>query len=118
MQSTLAAPAAATARALEGKITSRTARVGVIGLGYVGLPLAVYVLYRLRLPYLGEMLPPGIVYSVGAMPRLGPWLLLPALGLLVATRLIAGQALRHCTSGIARARRPAGDLAAPIADLG
>src|SRR6185436_3550917 len=29
------------AQALEEKIRSRTARVGVIGLGYVGLPLAV-----------------------------------------------------------------------------
>jgi UDP-N-acetyl-D-glucosamine dehydrogenase len=31
----------ATAKLLEEKITSRTARVGVVGLGYVGLPLAV-----------------------------------------------------------------------------
>ena len=30
-----------TAEALRQKITSRTARVGVVGLGYVGLPLAV-----------------------------------------------------------------------------
>src|SRR5580765_3891594 len=30
-----------TAEALHQKITSRTARVGVVGLGYVGLPLAV-----------------------------------------------------------------------------
>ena len=29
------------AQALEEKIKSRTARVGIIGLGYVGLPLAV-----------------------------------------------------------------------------
>ncbi len=29
------------ADALERKIKSRTARVGIIGLGYVGLPLAV-----------------------------------------------------------------------------
>src|SRR5579872_6682873 len=31
----------ATARVLEEKIRTRTARVGIIGLGYVGLPLAV-----------------------------------------------------------------------------
>src|SRR6187549_3019703 len=31
----------ATAEALREKIASRTARVGVVGLGYVGLPLAV-----------------------------------------------------------------------------
>ncbi len=30
-----------TASALEGKIKNRTARVGIIGLGYVGLPLAM-----------------------------------------------------------------------------
>ena len=30
-----------TATALEEKIKSRTARVGIIGLGYVGLPLAM-----------------------------------------------------------------------------
>ena len=30
-----------TATALEEKIRNRTARVGIIGLGYVGLPLAV-----------------------------------------------------------------------------
>ena len=35
------APARATAQMLEEKIRSRTARVGVVGLGYVGLPLAV-----------------------------------------------------------------------------
>ena len=29
------------ARTLEEKIRSRTARVGIVGLGYVGLPLAV-----------------------------------------------------------------------------
>jgi len=33
--------AATTAAALQEKITARTARVGVVGLGYVGLPLAV-----------------------------------------------------------------------------
>ncbi|HUP03844.1 MAG TPA: nucleotide sugar dehydrogenase [Bryobacteraceae bacterium] len=33
--------AAATARALEEKLRTRRARVGVVGLGYVGLPLAV-----------------------------------------------------------------------------
>ena len=32
---------ATTAEVLEEKIKSRTARVGIIGLGYVGLPLAV-----------------------------------------------------------------------------
>ncbi len=37
MQST----AASAAQTLEEKITSRTARVGIIGLGYVGLPLAM-----------------------------------------------------------------------------
>ena len=31
----------ATAKVLEEKIKARTARVGVVGLGYVGLPLAV-----------------------------------------------------------------------------
>ena len=31
----------ATAKLLEEKIKSRSARVGVVGLGYVGLPLAV-----------------------------------------------------------------------------
>ena len=31
----------ATAEALANKISNRTARVGIIGLGYVGLPLAV-----------------------------------------------------------------------------
>ena len=31
----------ATARILEEKIRTRTARVGIVGLGYVGLPLAV-----------------------------------------------------------------------------
>ena len=36
MQSTTA-----TATALEEKIKNRTARVGIIGLGYVGLPLAM-----------------------------------------------------------------------------
>ena len=40
MSSPIAAPQA-TARLLEEKIKSRSARVGVIGLGYVGLPLAV-----------------------------------------------------------------------------
>src|SRR5438309_11042940 len=30
-----------TARLLEDKIRARTARVGIVGLGYVGLPLAV-----------------------------------------------------------------------------
>jgi UDP-N-acetyl-D-glucosamine dehydrogenase len=34
-------PASATAEMLAGKIRSKTARVGVVGLGYVGLPLAV-----------------------------------------------------------------------------
>ena len=28
-------------QALKGKIESKTARVGIVGLGYVGLPLAV-----------------------------------------------------------------------------
>jgi UDP-N-acetyl-D-glucosamine dehydrogenase len=37
----IATAAAAPAGALERKITSRTARVGIVGLGYVGLPLAV-----------------------------------------------------------------------------
>src|ERR1051326_5207965 len=32
---------ATTAQTLQDKIKSRTARVGVVGLGYVGLPLAV-----------------------------------------------------------------------------
>jgi hypothetical protein len=61
----------------------------------VGLPLAVFALYRLRLPYLGELLPPGLVYSAGSASRLGPWLLLPALGLVAATWGIARHALRH-----------------------
>jgi len=39
MQSTTAK--IATAMALEEKIKNRTARVGIIGLGYVGLPLAM-----------------------------------------------------------------------------
>src|SRR5215813_8541195 len=33
--------ASTTAQALEEKIRARTARVGIVGLGYVGLPLAV-----------------------------------------------------------------------------
>src|SRR5216684_4131042 len=37
----IATAAASPADALERKIKSRTARVGIIGLGYVGLPLAV-----------------------------------------------------------------------------
>jgi UDP-N-acetyl-D-glucosamine dehydrogenase len=37
----IATAAASPADALERKITSRTARVGIVGLGYVGLPLAV-----------------------------------------------------------------------------
>jgi hypothetical protein len=61
----------------------------------VGLPLAAYALYRLGLPFLGEWLPPGLVYGVGSPSRLGPWLLLPALALLAATALIARHALRH-----------------------
>src|SRR5256714_10243595 len=36
-----ASPTAATAQVLSDKIRSRRARVGVVGLGYVGLPLAV-----------------------------------------------------------------------------
>ncbi len=41
MQATIQATAGTAAEILEEKIKSRTARVGVIGLGYVGLPLAV-----------------------------------------------------------------------------
>src|SRR6266849_2995431 len=37
----IATAAASPAEALERKITGRTARVGIVGLGYVGLPLAV-----------------------------------------------------------------------------
>src|ERR1700694_2674502 len=37
----IATAAASPADALEREITSRTARVGIVGLGYVGLPLAV-----------------------------------------------------------------------------
>lgn len=38
---TIAIADVAPAQVLEGRITARTARVGVVGLGYVGLPLAV-----------------------------------------------------------------------------
>lgn len=41
MTTTLAAETASWADKLTSKITTRTARVGVVGLGYVGLPLAV-----------------------------------------------------------------------------
>jgi len=41
MTPTATAPLSAIAEALHQKISSRTARVGVVGLGYVGLPLAV-----------------------------------------------------------------------------
>jgi len=41
MQATIQATTSTAADILEEKIKSRTARVGVIGLGYVGLPLAV-----------------------------------------------------------------------------
>jgi UDP-N-acetyl-D-glucosamine dehydrogenase len=41
MQATMQATTSTAADILEEKIKSRTARVGVIGLGYVGLPLAV-----------------------------------------------------------------------------
>src|SRR5258707_4440436 len=37
----IVAPSVATAEVLAGKIRNRTARVGIVGLGYVGLPLAV-----------------------------------------------------------------------------
>ena len=37
----IAAPSVATAEVLADKIQNRTARVGIVGLGYVGLPLAV-----------------------------------------------------------------------------
>src|SRR5271154_89901 len=38
---TMQSTAASAAQTLEEKIKSRTARVGIIGLGYVGLPLAM-----------------------------------------------------------------------------
>jgi UDP-N-acetyl-D-glucosamine dehydrogenase len=41
MTPTATAPLSATAEALHQKLSNRTARVGVVGLGYVGLPLAV-----------------------------------------------------------------------------
>ena len=37
----LAEQTVSTFQALKGKIESKTARVGIVGLGYVGLPLAV-----------------------------------------------------------------------------
>jgi len=41
MTQTMATPAATWQETLSGKISARTARVGIVGLGYVGLPLAV-----------------------------------------------------------------------------
>jgi len=41
MPEPIAAEAAAYTDTLSHKIASRTARVGIVGLGYVGLPLAV-----------------------------------------------------------------------------
>src|ERR1700759_5629086 len=41
MRQSAATPVASYSEALASKISSRTARVGIVGLGYVGLPLAV-----------------------------------------------------------------------------
>src|SRR5262245_6293864 len=41
MTQTLTTPLSAIAEALHEKLATRTARVGVVGLGYVGLPLSV-----------------------------------------------------------------------------
>jgi UDP-N-acetyl-D-glucosamine dehydrogenase len=41
MSATLAAPVESSIELLENKIRTKTARVGIVGLGYVGLPLAV-----------------------------------------------------------------------------
>lgn len=62
----------------------------------IGLPLLVYVLYRLNLPLLGELLPPGLVFgSATAEPRFG-WLVLSGLLLGTATVLIAWRSLGAC----------------------
>src|ERR1043166_8873040 len=41
MRQSAATPVASYSEALASKISARTARVGIVGLGYVGLPLAV-----------------------------------------------------------------------------
>lgn len=62
----------------------------------VGLPLLVFVLYRLNLPRVGELLPPGLVFGAAtAEPRYG-WLLLSSLFLGTGTSLIAIRSLRRC----------------------
>ena len=54
----------ALAAALLKKIESRTARTGVVGLGYVGLPLAV----EFAAP---DSMPPASTWTIGKSRRLG-----------------------------------------------
>ncbi len=68
----------------------------------VGVPLLAFALYRMQLPLLGELLPPGLVYGSGsAEPRWG-WLLLSAGLLAMATVWIAIRSLERCDRDLRR----------------
>jgi hypothetical protein len=72
----------------------------------VGLPLLVFALDRLQLPYLGRLLPPGLVFGASQGLEQGGNPLLPllasALLLVSATVIIARRALNHCDRDLRR----------------
>ena len=62
----------------------------------LGLPLLVFVLDRLHLPFVGVLLPPGLVFAAGAGATPVLALLASALLLLSVTVAISLRAMKYC----------------------
>jgi hypothetical protein len=67
----------------------------------VGLPVAAYGLYRLHWPLLGDLLPPGAIYSAGTASLSPAWLLGPIL-IAAATLFVARRSLGRCDAELRR----------------
>ena len=66
-----------------------------------GLPLAVYGLHRIGWPLLGDLLPPGTVYSAATASLSWAWLAGPVL-VAAAALAVARRSLGRCDAELRR----------------